>query len=247
MPTLAPSRERLRILGVAVDVVTLSDTLGLIDSFVAEGTPHQVITANALMILAAQSNPELMDAFSAADLVVPDSAGVDWAARRLGRPLPQKVPGVELVEHLCRRATAKGWNVYFLGAAPGVAAQTSVELRRNNPGLRVSGAVSGYFSEQQEADVIRNVVEASPDLLFVALNVPRQEIWLRANLPRLKAKVVIGVGGSFDVISGRLRRAPRWMQMAGLEWLYRLCQEPRRIGRMLGLPVFAWKVLRARV
>lgn len=246
MPTLAPSRERLRILDVAVDLVTLSGALGLIDSFVAEGTPHQVITANALMILAAQNNEDLMNAFSAADLVVPDSSGVDWAARRLGRPLPQKLPGVELVEHLCRRATAKGWSVYFLGAAPGVAAKTSVELRRNNPGLRVVGAVSGYFSDKQEEDVIQNVADASPDLLFVALNVPRQEIWLRNNLQRLKAKVAIGVGGSFDVLSGGLRRAPRWMQTAGLEWLFRLYQEPRRIGRMLGLPVFAWKVLRSR-
>src|SRR5262245_32532987 len=118
MPTLSPSRERLRILGVAVDVVNLLQTLELVDSFVASGKPRQIITANALMILAAQNNEELLNAFEAADLVVPDSAGVEWAARQLGRPLPQKVPGVDLVEHLCRRATAKDWNVYFLRAAP---------------------------------------------------------------------------------------------------------------------------------
>jgi N-acetylglucosaminyldiphosphoundecaprenol N-acetyl-beta-D-mannosaminyltransferase len=194
------------------------------------------------MILAAEKDPGLAGALESADLVVADGAGVSLAARMKGRTLP-RIPGIELMEKLCARAVARDWRVFLLGAAPGVADRAAAVLRAKYPGLDVAGTRHGYFSREEEPEVLRQVSRAAPDLLFVALDVPRQDVWIHRNLARLNARVAMGVGGSFDVISGRLYRAPRWMSQTGLEWLYRLIQEPRRLRRMAGLPVFFLKAL----
>lgn len=235
----------LTLLGFRIDDPGLAGTIDAVDSFVASSSPHQIITANALMLLAASETPALAAAFRAASLVLPDSAGVTLAARLGGRRLRETLPGVELIGHLCRRAAERGWRVFLLGAAPGVAAAAAEALRRQHPGLTVVGARHGYFSAAEEPEVLREVSAAAPDLIFVALSVPRQDIWIRENLPRLGCKAAMGVGGSFDVLSGRLRRAPRWMRTAGLEWLFRLAQEPWRAGRMARLPVFLARAIAA--
>ncbi len=241
-PCLPPDR-RVPVLHVHVDPLDLGTLMDLSETFVAGDQPRQIITANALMILASEDHPDLGRAFGEAALVIPDSAGVSLAARIRGRPLPQKIPGIDLTDHLCRRAAEKGWRVFFLGAAPGVAEAAARNLAGRHPGLRVAGVRDGYFSEREEPAVVETISRAAPDLLFVAMDTPRQDVWIHRRLDRLNCKVAMGVGGTFDVLSGRLRRAPAWMREAGLEWLFRLIQEPRRLWRMRRLPLFLWKVL----
>ncbi|MDR7386279.1 MAG: WecB/TagA/CpsF family glycosyltransferase, partial [Armatimonadota bacterium] len=165
------------------------------------------------------------------------------ASRRLGRPLPERVPGVELMEALCERAARQGWPIFLLGGLPGVAEQAAAELRRRWPGLPVAGTHHGYF--QVEGAVVEAVARSGAALLFCGLGSPRQELWLSRHLDRLGVRVAMGVGGSLDVLAGRSARAPAWLRRVHLEWLYRLLREPRRWRRQLALPHFAWLVLRS--
>lgn len=236
-----PSSSRISIAGVFVDALTEDDVIERVTSFVKSGECHQIITANPLMIMAAEKDSALRAAFDAADLVIPDSAGVQWAARLKGHRMT-KISGIDLMEKLCEQAALKGWRVFFLGAGPGVAEDASRRLLERHPNLKIAGVHHGYFSSSEEK-LIHTITASKPDLLFVALSTPFQDGWIHKNLARLGAKIVMGVGGSFDVLSGRLRRAPPWMRATGLEWLFRLLQEPRRAARMLQLPLFGLKVI----
>ncbi|MGQ0644518.1 MAG: WecB/TagA/CpsF family glycosyltransferase [Elusimicrobiota bacterium] len=239
---------RVKVLGFDIDALASAAALAAVDGFLNETPrrPRQIITANALMILAAETHAGLRDAFRRADLVLPDSVGVCLAARLSGRPLPETVPGVDFLESLCRRAAGSGLRVFLLGAAPGVSEAAAGNLRVRHPGLRIAGTRHGYFSPEEENDVFGQISAAAPDFVFVALDVPRQDAWICENLSRFGSAVVMGVGGSFDVLSGRLARAPRWMRAAKLEWLFRVLQEPSRAARMARLPAFLWKALTDR-
>lgn len=228
------------IAGVFVDTLTEDDVIERVTSFVKSGECHQIITANPLMIMAAEKDSALRAAFDEADLVIPDSVGVLWAARLKGH-LMRKMSGIDLMEKLCEQAAVKGWRVYFLGAGPGVAEDASRRLLERHQNLKIAGVHHGYFSSSEE-ELIHAITASKPDLLFVGLSTPFQDGWIHKNLARLGAKVVMGVGGSFDVLSGRLFRAPKWMRATGLEWLFRLLQEPRRFFRMVRLPFFALKI-----
>jgi len=208
-----------------------------------EPRPRQIITANPLILMAAGSHPGLSAALRAADLVVADSVGIVWAARRGGRSV-SRVPGIDLMERLCATAAGDGARVGLLGAAPGVAEKAAAALRSQHPGLNVVFVQDGFFSPTEESGVLARAQAAATDYLFVALDTPRQDDWIHRQLSVLGARVVMGVGGSFDVLAGRLRRAPRWMRKFGLEWLYRLNQEPRRWRRMAALPRFVLRVLK---
>jgi N-acetylglucosaminyldiphosphoundecaprenol N-acetyl-beta-D-mannosaminyltransferase len=241
---MIPSRPspRVSVAGVPIDIVTESEVIQRVMTFVAGVECRQIVTANPLMILAAEKDPPLRAAFDGADLVVPDSVGVQWAARLQGRRLT-KISGIDLMDTLCAQAAKHGWRVFFLGAAPGVAETAANILAKRHGGLRVVGTHHGYFiNGKSEEEVIELIAKTTPDLLFVALSTPFQDGWIHKNRARLGAKVSMGVGGSFDVISGRLRRAPAWMRSAHLEWLFRLIQEPFRFSRMLPLPLFVLKV-----
>jgi N-acetylglucosaminyldiphosphoundecaprenol N-acetyl-beta-D-mannosaminyltransferase len=237
----------VRVLGLPVHAASLPDVLAAVDRFVSERRPRQLVTANALMLLAARADAGVRRAFEDASLVLPESAGARLAGRVLGRPFPPAPAGVELVDLLCGRASEKGWRVYFLGAASGVAEAAAGRLRARHPGLVVAGCRDGFFTDAEEAGVAAAVAAARPDLLFVGMSAARQEPWIHRNLDRLGAAVALGVGGSFDVLSGRLARAPRWMRAAGLEWLFRWAQEPWRAPRMARLPVFLSLVLAQRL
>ncbi len=239
------SIKRIAISGVWVDPVTEAEAVERVRSIVEGGECLQILTANPLMILAAEKDEDLKEAFRSAELVVADSVGVQWAARLQGRPLA-KISGIDLMERLCGEAARRGWRVFFLGAAPGVAEDTARVLTARYSGLHVVGTHHGYFrgkGSTLEEEIIRRIADAKPDLLFVALPTPFQDGWIHKNRTRLAAKAAMGVGGSFDVISGRLRRAPAWMRAAGLEWLFRLIQEPQRASRMRGLPIFLMRTL----
>lgn len=208
----------------------------------SHGQAH-IVTANPELVMEARRNPEFAAALGAADLVLPDGVGIVWAARLLGRPVVERVPGIELTEALLEKAARHGYKVFFLGAAHGVAEQAAAAVERAHPGIHIVGTHHGYFSPDEEGNVVELVRRAAPDLLFVGLGAPRQELFIARHRLSWNVPVAIGVGGSLDVLSGRARRAPGWVQAMGLEWFYRLVREPRRIGRMAALPRFASLVL----
>ena len=234
------------MLGVAIDAVTLAEAEALVAGFVADGRPRLIATANAEMVMAAQQDAALAAILAAADLVVPDGAGVVWAARHMGYNVPERVAGFDLSQALLARAATDGWRIYFFGGAPGVADQAAAAAAARWPGLTVAGVRHGFFTPDETGAIIDAIKASRPHILLAALGVPKQEKWLSAHLSELAVPVSMGVGGTFDVMAGVTCRAPLWMQRSGLEWLYRLSREPRRFWRMLALPRFVLRVLAAK-
>ncbi len=239
--------NRVEILGVGFDPVDFAGAVEQITAFVARRTPHLVVTANVEMVVAARRAPDLQAILAHAALVVADGVGVVWGSRQLGRPLPGRVPGIDLADRLCGEASQRGWRVYLLGGAPEVAATAAARLRERYPGITVVGTASGYFDSAAEHDVVQAIRAASPTLLLAGLGMPRQERWLSRQLDALGVPVVMGVGGTLDVWAGRARRAPRAVQALGLEWCYRLIRQPHRFGRQLAIPQFMAAICIARV
>ncbi len=241
--------SRVSVLGVEVDRVSLDEAVARVEEWLragaADGRLRLVATPNPEIIWAARADRELARALAEADLCVADGVGVVWASRHLGEPVPERVAGADLMERLLELAARRGYRVYFLGTHPEVVARAAEEARRRYPGLVVAGHHHGYFRPEEEEAVVAAVRAARPDLLFVGMGAPRDQVWLWRHRHELGAAVGVGVGGSLDVLACVVRRAPRWVRSLGLEWLYRLAAQPRRWRRMLALPRFAWAVLRA--
>lgn len=237
--------DRVEILGVPVDRVSMEDTLRRIDAFVAEKTPHLIITADAAGIAQAQSDPDLKALYRSAALVTPDSSGVLWAAKRLGKPIASRVSGVEIVSRVCAASAQRGYRIFLLGAAPGVAELAAEKLRLMHPGCNIVGTRHGYFPPESDAVVAEEIAPLKPDVLFVAMGIPRQEKFIRATEEIIRASVGIGVGGSLDVYSGRAKRAPVLIQKIKMEWLWRLILNPRKLSKAKMLPKFVGMVLRS--
>ncbi|MBC7264694.1 MAG: WecB/TagA/CpsF family glycosyltransferase [Chloroflexi bacterium] len=240
-------RKSLYILGVRVDDVTYNEAVVEIDCFVRKRTPHQIVTVNPEFIIAARRDVEFRHIINHAALSLPDGAGLLWASRLLGHPLRERVTGVDMLQHLADLATQRGYAIFLLGAAPGVAAEAARRLAERFPRLMIAGTHVGSPEPTEEPEIIEIVRCAAPDMLFVAYGAPKQDKWIARNLDRLGVPVAMGVGGAFDFISGRAQRAPMWMRRAGLEWLHRLYREPWRWRRMLALPAFAWLVITERI
>lgn len=235
---------RVSLLGASIDALSTQETVERVAGFVREGRPRRVMTLNPEFLYRAQSAGELLDLVKRADLVTPDGEGIVWACRMAGRPVPERVTGIDLMLRLVEKAAAEGWRVYFLGAAPEVADEAAEKLRRLYPGLRIAGCRHGYFQEDEGYKVAEEISKARPDFLFAALGAPKQEIWIDRHLEKSGATVAVGVGGSLDVLAGRAKRAPHWVRRLRLEWLYRLLREPSRWRRQLVLPLFAWLVIK---
>ena len=236
-------RVRVDVLGCGVDPVDMDDAIARVESFVTDGRSAQVVTFGAEMAVRAARDASYRSVINAADLVVADTVGVVWAMRRRGAVLRDRVAGIELVERLCDAVRAP---VFFLGGAEGVATDAAAALKDRHPSLVVAGVHHGYFSDGESASVADSVRASGARVVLVALGVPRQEFWIRDNLRALGPATCIGVGGAFDVWSGRARRAPEPWRRAGFEWLYRLVTEPRRFGRQLALPEFVVRVWMSR-
>ncbi|MGQ9531471.1 MAG: WecB/TagA/CpsF family glycosyltransferase [Desulfotomaculales bacterium] len=235
---------RVVLFGVPVDPLTLEECVERVAAMVGDGGAHQVVTLNPELLYRARSEPRLRAILDRADLVTADGVGIVWAARRTGQWLPERVTGIDLMLALVRRAAACGWRLFLLGAAPGVAAEVARRLKGLYPGLGIAGWQHGFWTPEEEPEVVAAIKSARPQLLFVALGAPRQEEWIARHLPALGPVVAMGVGGSFDVVAGRVRRAPALLRRLNLEWLGRLVMQPRRWRRMLVLPRFAWLVFR---
>jgi len=242
-----PTFPALRILGIPIHDVTLDEAVEQAAAWVKEGRAHQMATVNPEFVMAARRDPAFRAVLEGADLCLPDGVGITLAARYLGRPLRERVAGVDLVEALAARAARDGWRVFFLGAAPGVADRAASILAARYPGLTVAGTHAGSPRREEEDDIVRRVREAGADVLLVAYGAPAQDLWLARNLARTGAKVGVGVGGAFDYIAGVVPRAPRWMRRVGLEWLYRLIRQPWRWRRQRVLPLYALLVLLSKV
>ena len=238
--------ERVNILGVAVDAVTMPAAVAAVEYYMDARAGVTVATANAEMIMRATKDAARRDVLAAAALGVPDGAGTVWAARHLGHAMPERVAGYDLVQELLRRAPAAHRRIYFFGAAPGVAEKAKAKAEQLYPGIKIVGVRDGFFSADMNDAIISDIRTARPDLLLVALGVPKQEKWIHEHLAALGVPVAIGVGGTLDVMAGVMKRAPRWMQKAKLEWLFRGMLQPKRAGRLLALPKFVLKVHAAR-
>jgi N-acetylglucosaminyldiphosphoundecaprenol N-acetyl-beta-D-mannosaminyltransferase len=220
------------ILGVPFDSVTTAETIDIIARMIESGEPHYLATANVDFLVQAARDVELRRILFDAHLVLCDGTPLLWASRLLGNRLPERVAGSDVVPLLLKDAAEKGYRVYFLGAEPDVCATAVAKLREQFPKLQIVGHDSPPFKALMEMDhegIIRRIQEAQPDLLFVGFGCPKQEKWINMHYQRLGVPVCVGVGGTIDFLAGHRRRAPMWMRNAGVEWIYRMAQEPRRL------------------
>ena len=241
MPFIPPTAT---ILNVKVHALTGTHTLALIEAFIASGQPHQLVTVNPEFVVEAQHNQEFRHIINNATLALPDGIGLLKAARFLKTtPLPERVAGSDLVMRLAELSHQKGYRLYFLGARQGVAEKAITKLKACYPNLQVAGYYAGSPSLQENETIIQRILPTQPDILLVAYGAPKQDVWIDRNLQRLQIPVCIGVGGSFDFIAGKTKRAPGWMQRLHLEWLHRLIMQPWRWRRIWNaVPRFSWLV-----
>ena len=240
--------DKVKILDIIIDKVDMKSAVKKVEEMLqVTSNPHLIATPNSEVVVMAQDDSDLRVILNQADLVVPDGAGLVLASKLIRNPLPERVTGIDLMVNLLEVASNKGYKVYFLGAEPGRTTEVKKRILLEYPELKIIGDHHGYLDEKTETEVIKEINQLRPDLLFVGMGVPLQEKWLANNLTRLQVPVSIGVGGSFDVLAGTKKRAPTWMQRINLEWLYRLLQEPGRIFRMLALPKFVYLVIKQEI
>lgn len=239
MPESGHRPARVSVLGVPLADCGRGLALAWIRSWLHGRRARAVYTVNPEFVMAARSDPGFLAALANADLNLVDGAGLLAAARLCGRRGPQRLPGVDLIPELCRICAAGGHPLYLLGGRSGAAAQAAAILVRDHPGLNIAGTSEPDDPAGQAESICRAVRASGAHLLLVAFGTPRQEMWIGAHMERTGARVVVGVGGSFDLISGRVRRAPRLLRRLGLEWLFRLAREPWRWRRQRVLPRFA--------
>lgn len=241
--------RKVIVANIPVDDLSQEEALEAIDRMLSGEGQHHAAVVNAAKLVRANRDPELREILLAADIVTADGMSVVWASKLLGCPLRERVAGIDLFERLIARAAERGLSVYFLGAREESVRQMVAILSRRYPKLRVAGYRNGYFDWAESASIAEAIRQSGADMLFVALGSPAQEKWIAANLARTGAKLAMGVGGSFDHMSGLARRAPKWMQRAGLEWFYRLLREPRRLWRryLIGNFAFAWLIAKQLV
>jgi N-acetylglucosaminyldiphosphoundecaprenol N-acetyl-beta-D-mannosaminyltransferase len=227
----APGVRRVNVLGVPVDNLDMSETLDVIAGFIASGRPHQHVVVNVDKVVKAYRDPDIARIIGRCALVSADGMPVVWASHLLGTPLKERVTGIDLFEALMERSAREGWRVFLLGARAEVVARARSIYEQRYPGLVIAGHRDGYWSEAEEEHVADQIRRAKPDILAVAISSPKKERFLDRWQAHMRVPFAMGVGGTFDVVAGRVRRAPVLMQRLGLEWLARVAQEPRRMFR----------------
>ncbi len=237
----------VEMFNVRLHPLSMEAALERAEGFIREGGPHMIVTSDTSAIVRAQEDEELRTIINEADLATMDGQGVVLCARLLNFPVSNRVPGVDMMEQLCEICARLGRPVALLGAAPGVADEAARVLEARYPGLRVTYRHHGYFAPEDEPQIVAEIQRAEPAALFVAMGIPKQEKWIRAHIDELQVPVCMGVGGSLDVVAGKVKRAPAWMQRWGLEWLYRTMLEPRRLPRLAALPRLFMMTLRKAV
>jgi N-acetylglucosaminyldiphosphoundecaprenol N-acetyl-beta-D-mannosaminyltransferase len=221
--------QRIEMMGCQIDNLSMEETLEVIEGFIKSGKPHQHVVVNVDKLVKASRDAELRRIINECALINVDGMPVVWASRLLGKPLKERVAGVDLFEALMKRAALKGWRVFLLGAREEVVSGVKTVYESKYPGLVVAGYRNGYWKADEEPAVVDQIKAARADLLFVAISSPKKEQFLGRYQAEMRIPFAMGVGGTFDVAVGKVKRAPVWMQKAGLEWFYRFLQEPRRM------------------
>ncbi len=223
---------RANICGLMVDKISLDQTVNYIDEAIPHGERCHIVLVNAAKIVKAKYDMDLAHIIKSADLVGADGVPIVWASRLLGQALPGRVNGTDLMERLFELSDQRGYKLYLLGAREEIITKTVQELKRRYKSIQIAGYRNGYFnSPEEERRAVREIAESGADILLVGMGSPMKERWVRRNKADLGVPIIHGVGGSFDIIGGLTKRAPVWMQKYGLEWFFRLCQEPRRMWR----------------
>ncbi|MBE7421036.1 MAG: UDP-N-acetyl-D-mannosaminuronic acid transferase [Bacteroidia bacterium] len=221
--------QRITMMGCHIDNLTMEESLQTIEGFIHSSMPHQHVVVNVDKLVKASRDPALRQIINDCALINVDGMPVVWASRLLGKGLKERVAGVDLFEALVKRSAEKGWRVFFLGAREEVVSGVKALYENKYPGLIVAGYRNGYWSAEEEIQVVEQIKAARADLLFVAISSPKKEQFLGRYQAEMKIPFAMGVGGTFDVAVGKVKRAPLWMQQCGLEWFYRFMQEPRRM------------------
>lgn len=239
------TKRSVSVLGVPISKVTMEEATQKIREFVKEDGFHSVITPNPEIVMLAKENEDFHKIIEDADLVVPDGIGVVIASKlKKGEKLPERVAGYDLVQNTMKDAVKEGYKYYFFGSKPGISEMAAEKMRETYPGIQIVGTRNGYFKPEDEEAIIEDINRSGANILLVALGAPKQEKWMVENSSKMpNIKVAIGVGGSLDVMSGNVKRAPLAFQKLGLEWFYRLIKQPSRFVRMLVLPKFLIKVI----
>ncbi len=236
---------KINVLGVGFDNITMDEAVDKAEELLNGDKTGYVVTPNPEIVWLCRDDSRLMEIVNGADMCLPDGVGVIYGARILGRPLKSRIPGIDFISGLFERIAAQGKTVFLLGAKPGVAELAGENLEKKYPGLKICGTSDGYFKE--DGSVIDKINSLSPDLLLVCLGAPKQEYWMADNAEKLNVRLMAGLGGALDVFAGTVERAPEKWQKHGLEWLYRLKKEPKRIKRMIKLPLFIFSVIGQRL
>ncbi len=241
----AAKQMRTQVLGVGFDNITAGEAVEQAMTLISDGRGQYVVTPNPEIVWLSRKNDGLKQSLREASLVLPDGIGVIYGAKTLGRPLRERIPGIEFAEQLFARLAADGKSVFMYGAKPGVADVAAAAMAAKYPGLVIAGTADGYVGD--DSIVIERINAAKPDFLMVCLGAPKQEIWMAQNADSLDVGLMAGLGGSLDVFAGTAERAPESWRRLNLEWLYRLVKQPRRIGRMMKLPLFMLAVFVQRL
>ncbi|MDI6704120.1 MAG: WecB/TagA/CpsF family glycosyltransferase [bacterium] len=224
---------KVNIMGIDIDSIGFEEAIERIEGFISQRSIHYIVTPNVDHLIKLQKDEEFREIYKNASMVLPDGVPLLWAGRFLGTPLKEKVSGSDLFPALCKVSSEKGYRLFFLGSTDHVLKKVCKILKSRYPNLKITGAYAPSFkimeNKKENEEIIRMIKSKRPDILFVGLGAPKQERWIYRNLKRINVPVSIGIGISFDYMAGEIRRAPKWMQRIGLEWFYRLLQEPKRL------------------
>lgn len=236
-----------RILGVPFQNISPRDAEEKIVKFLDQKGQAMVFTPNPEMVMAAQKDKEFMTILNESAMNIPDGIGIIYGSKFTGNPIKARVAGYDCVQGVFDIIKDTDKTVYFFGGAPSIAERAKAEMEKKHKGLKIVGVADGYFDAEKEKQIIAEINEKKPDLLLVGIGFPKQEKWIYDHIHSLNVKVAIGVGGSFDVMSGNVKRAPKIFIKLGLEWFYRLITQPSRIGRMMVLPLFMLVVIKNKI
>lgn len=240
------ANNRIDILGCPVDNLSMEESLSEVDSYIHAGVPRQHVAINVRKVVGSYLNEELRNVVGQCDLALADGQPIVWASRMLGRPLKGRVTGIDLMQELLQRAATRGYRVFLLGARQEVLEKVVQYYQRDYPALQIVGYRNGYWSSDQEMQVVQEIQNAQPDILYVAMGSPKKEFFVNKYRDHMRVPFAMGVGGSFDVIAGKVTRAPSYLQRAGFEWFWRFLHEPFRLGRRYLTDAFIFSFLLAR-
>lgn len=226
---LVSAGNRYPILNTYVNAISLDETVDEIEKIIEKGVPTQHVVINASKVNLMEADPELASIVNECPLINADGASIVWAARKLGVPLAERVTGIDLFQRLVGLASEKGYRIYLFGAKEEVVTRVKAIFEERYPGIQIVGYRNGYFTEDDEPQIVSDMAASGADMMFVAFSSPKKEYWVHKYIDQIGIPFVMGVGGSFDVVAGVTDRAPTWMQEHGLEWFYRFIQEPGRL------------------